>query len=187
MCFSKINIIGSDNGLSPGRRQAIIWTNTKMLLIGSMDTNFSEILIGIHIFPSRKCWFYWYYSNQANLTDTDTSHALKKQLVRLYGSMHIWLYKTYNETSTKWRKKYENFIKICSSVWWIRQVQWGAVITWSIFPRFSNQITFPLNLKKKRIFKARINHSVMEPNILQPKLDKCARLEHLHSLLNCFL
>ena len=27
ICVSKINIIGSDNGLSPGRRQAIIWTN----------------------------------------------------------------------------------------------------------------------------------------------------------------
>ena len=27
ICVSKLNIIGSDNGLSPGRRQAIIWTN----------------------------------------------------------------------------------------------------------------------------------------------------------------
>ena len=27
ICVSKINTIGSDNGLSPGRRQAIIWTN----------------------------------------------------------------------------------------------------------------------------------------------------------------
>ena len=27
-------IIGSDNGLSPGRRQAIIWTNYGILLIG---------------------------------------------------------------------------------------------------------------------------------------------------------
>ena len=31
---SKITIIGSDNGLSPGRRQAIIWTNAGILLIG---------------------------------------------------------------------------------------------------------------------------------------------------------
>ena len=27
ICVSKLTIIGSDNGLSPGRRQAIIWTN----------------------------------------------------------------------------------------------------------------------------------------------------------------
>ena len=33
VCDSKLNIIGSDNGLSPGRRQAIIWTNAGMLLI----------------------------------------------------------------------------------------------------------------------------------------------------------
>ena len=37
-------IIGSDNGLLP-RRQAIIWTNTGILLIGSLGTNFVEILI----------------------------------------------------------------------------------------------------------------------------------------------
>ena len=40
-------IIGSDNGLSPGRRQAIIWTNAGILLIGPLGTNFSEILIEI--------------------------------------------------------------------------------------------------------------------------------------------
>ena len=41
----KLTIIGSDNGLSPGRRQAIIWTNAGLLLIGPLGTNFSEILI----------------------------------------------------------------------------------------------------------------------------------------------
>ena len=35
--------IGSDNGLSPGRRQAIIWTNAGILLIEPLWTNFSEI------------------------------------------------------------------------------------------------------------------------------------------------
>ena len=33
ICVSKLASIGSDNGLSPGRRQAIIWTNAGMLLI----------------------------------------------------------------------------------------------------------------------------------------------------------
>ena len=40
-------MIGSDNGLSPGRRQAIISTIVGILLIGPLGTNFSEILIGI--------------------------------------------------------------------------------------------------------------------------------------------
>ena len=42
---SKLTIIGSDNGLSPGRRQVIIWTNAEILIIAPLGTNFSEILI----------------------------------------------------------------------------------------------------------------------------------------------
>ena len=43
ICVCKLTIIGSDNGLSPERRQAIIWTNAGILLIGSLGTNFSDI------------------------------------------------------------------------------------------------------------------------------------------------
>ena len=52
--ISKVAIIGSDNGLSPGQRQAIIWTNAGILLIGALETNFSEILIEIFTFSFRK-------------------------------------------------------------------------------------------------------------------------------------
>ena len=34
ICVGNLTIIGSDNGLSPGRRQAIILTNAGILLIG---------------------------------------------------------------------------------------------------------------------------------------------------------
>ena len=54
ICVDKRTIIGSDNGLSPGRRQAIIWTNAWILLIGSLGTNCSEISIGIQIFSFKK-------------------------------------------------------------------------------------------------------------------------------------
>ena len=47
ICVGKLTIIGSDNGLLPGWRQAIIWTSAGILLIGPLGTNFSEILIGI--------------------------------------------------------------------------------------------------------------------------------------------
>ena len=47
ICVGNLTIIGSDNGLSPGRRQAIILTNAGILLIGPLGTNFSEILIEI--------------------------------------------------------------------------------------------------------------------------------------------
>ena len=45
ICVSKLTTIGSDNGLLPGRYQAIIWTNAGILLIGPLGTNFSAILI----------------------------------------------------------------------------------------------------------------------------------------------
>ena len=54
VCVSKPGIIGSDNGLSPGRRQAIIWTNAGILLIQTLGTNFSEILGEIHSFSFSK-------------------------------------------------------------------------------------------------------------------------------------
>ena len=54
ICIGKLSIIGSDKGLSPGRRQAIIWTNAGILLIGTLGTNFSEILIEIHTFSYRE-------------------------------------------------------------------------------------------------------------------------------------
>ena len=52
---SKLTIIGSGNGLSHDRRQAIIWTIAGLLLIWALGTNFSEILIEILHFHSRKC------------------------------------------------------------------------------------------------------------------------------------
>ena len=39
ICVGKLIIIGSDNGLSPARRQAIIWTNAAILLIRPLGTN----------------------------------------------------------------------------------------------------------------------------------------------------
>ena len=57
ICIGNLTIIGPDNGLSPGRRQAIIWTNAGILLIGALGTNFSEILIKIHTFSFKKMRF----------------------------------------------------------------------------------------------------------------------------------
>ena len=54
ICVSKLTIIGSDNSLSPDRRQAIIWTNDRKLLIGPLGTKFSEILVEILTFSFKK-------------------------------------------------------------------------------------------------------------------------------------
>ena len=57
ICVNKVTAIGSDNGLSRGRRQAIIWTNAGILLLGHVGTNFSEILTEIHTFSLKKKHF----------------------------------------------------------------------------------------------------------------------------------
>ena len=54
MCVGNLTIIGSENGLSSGRHQAIIWTNAGILLIEPLGTNFIEILIEIHIISFKK-------------------------------------------------------------------------------------------------------------------------------------
>ena len=54
ICDSKLTTIGSDNGLSPGQRQAIIWNNAGILLIEPLGTNFSEIYIEILTFSFNK-------------------------------------------------------------------------------------------------------------------------------------
>ena len=54
ICVSKLAIIASDNALSPGRRQAIIWNIAGILSIELLETNFSEILIEILTFSFKK-------------------------------------------------------------------------------------------------------------------------------------
>ena len=54
ICVGKFTSIGLDNGLSPGRHQAIIWTNAGIVLIGPLGTNFSENSIEILTFSFTK-------------------------------------------------------------------------------------------------------------------------------------
>ena len=65
ICISKLTIIGSDNGLSPGQRQAIIWTNDGILWIGLLGINFNEILIVIHTFSFKKIHLKMLFANMA--------------------------------------------------------------------------------------------------------------------------
>ena len=51
---SELTTMGSDYGLSPGKRQVIIWTNAGVLVIGHLVRNFSEMVIRIHTFLFKK-------------------------------------------------------------------------------------------------------------------------------------
>ena len=54
ICVGNITIIGSNNGLPPGRRQTIIRSNVGLLLIEPSGRNFGEILIEIYTFLFKK-------------------------------------------------------------------------------------------------------------------------------------
>ena len=54
ICQWSRSVLVSDNGLSPIRRPAIIWTSPGLLSIGPLGTNYSEILIKIQNFSFTK-------------------------------------------------------------------------------------------------------------------------------------
>ena len=82
MCVGNLSSIGSDNSLSPGRRQAIIWTNAGILLIGPLGTNFVEILIEIHTFIQENA-FENVVCEMASVLSR--SQYVNKSLPELYG------------------------------------------------------------------------------------------------------
>ena len=59
ICVGKLTIVGSDDGLSPGRRQAIIWTNAGIWTLGNkFQWNFnrnSNIFIEENTFENVVC------------------------------------------------------------------------------------------------------------------------------------
>ena len=60
ICVGKLIIIGSDNVLSPGRHQAIIWTSTGILLIRPLGSGVhfvsASMCLMTHINDSRPRW-----------------------------------------------------------------------------------------------------------------------------------
>ena len=58
MCVVNQVSIGSVNGLSPIRGQAIIWTNVHLLSIGPLGRKFSEIRITMQNFSFKKMHFW---------------------------------------------------------------------------------------------------------------------------------
>ena len=88
ICVSNLTTIGSDNGLSPGRRQAIIRTNDGMLFIEPLGTNFNELLIEIHIFSFKKMHFKCRLENGGHIVSTSVLTSSKARLLmgKYYGS-----------------------------------------------------------------------------------------------------
>ena len=81
ICAVKLNIIGSDNGLSPGRRQAIIGTNAGILLIGPLGTNLIEILNEIYTFSFKRMYLKMSSGNGGHLVSASMCTANRSNLI----------------------------------------------------------------------------------------------------------
>ena len=93
MCVGKFTIIGTGNGLSPGRHQIIIWTSAGILSVGPLGTHFSEIWIEIHIyFHSRKC--IWKFLRNVGHVISDSTTRSKQIRAKQLHSIHFQWYLT---------------------------------------------------------------------------------------------
>ena len=108
ICIGNLTIIGLDNGLSPGRRQAIIWTNAGILLIRqtrnklqwNVDQN-SNIFIHENAFESVLCEMASILSRPQcvnGLLSPDRHNAMSsltgprlniKTVLSMYGDFHV--------------------------------------------------------------------------------------------------
>ena len=91
-----MTIIGSDNGLSPGRRQALIWTNAELLLNGPIGTNFREFWIKFLTFSFKKM----------RLKVSSSCRPLDVAIVLLptvYRKLWSWIKNCINLTEAYWR------------------------------------------------------------------------------------
>ena len=99
ICIRNLTIIGSDNGLSPGRPQAIIWTNTDISSIGPLWTNFSEILIAIHTFLFKKMHLTMSSANIAAILSRPQCVNLRRLQLHLPGVNELRGHPTWTEVT----------------------------------------------------------------------------------------
>ena len=110
ICVSKLIIIGSDNGLSPGRHEAIIWANAGILLTENIRTIFISILIEMITFQFKKMR----HSSPVNYHSPDIhmykAHKIEKR------NRH-WLHRKLSLTTTGATAN-ENFIHMTLRCQW---------------------------------------------------------------------
>ena len=111
ICVSKLTIIGSDNGLSPGQHQAIIWTNAGIFFIGPVKQNSKRV-------PTDKprkisVSFQWYFKVKIpNFHDNSECYKTEKRRTKCYAwSPHT----SYDHNWVSSRKSYKSSYLI----WWI--------------------------------------------------------------------
>ena len=165
ICINKITLIGSDNGLFPCRCQAIIRTNTGILLIWPLETNFSEISIKIHISSFSKMYLkmssakWWPFCFSLNVLgrfplkegqNTTVLHSqyhgcwctgnTRSQGISRYGTDLVSLEYSSHEkewlTHWGWEKMAAIFqTTFSNALAWMKIIVFWCKFRWNLFPR----------------------------------------------------
>ena len=135
ICVSKQTIIGSDNGLWPGQCHAIIWTNAGILLIGTLGTNFSEILSKIHTFS-------WTKMHLKMLFEKWLQFRFGLDVLNSLGPGNAYnIFLSFFHTDKFVIFNYRHIALV------FKQLQYGAVITRSIFSDIFTKDSLPIRAR----------------------------------------
>ena len=116
ICVSKLTVIGSDNGLSPDRRQAIIWTNGELLLIAPLGKKLRwnlNLNLNSHIFIQENSFECVVYETTAILSPPQ---CVKRQT---YASLV-----TKRNKNTVTGAKYVTLCKYVCVLQWYHELKW---------------------------------------------------------------
>ena len=148
ICFSRFTIIGSGNGMSPGRHQAIIWTNAGILLVWPLGTKFCEKVIKIQIFSFKKMLSvkWWPFclcpivlNIEKGLTKYHKHTRTELEVVQCYHALGFWL-----SSGALW-----HVVRSCSALicWWQGLVCHGSALCMGSLKSFKvNQFPGHLHL-----------------------------------------
>ena len=90
ICIGKLIITGSDNGLSSGRCQTIIWTNAGILLIGPLGRNCSEILHD-DIIKWKHFPHYWPFVRRIHRSPVNSLHKGQWRGTLMFSLICAWI------------------------------------------------------------------------------------------------
>ena len=137
-CISKLNTIDSDNGLSPGRRQAIIWTNAGTLLIGPLGKNpLENVVVKLTAILSRpqcvKSASHKYHTtNYISLVDWGNGWCLVVCPFRT----RVVLYRTFGRDYCVWTWQFIIKLKRTESTEFAAYFRWRYIICSAKFVKF---------------------------------------------------
>ena len=138
ICVSKLSIIGSDKGLSPGRHQAIIWTKAGISLIRNLGTNFSEIVSEMFTLSFKKMRL---KTSSVKWRPCYLGLNVHKDIRRMYSfwtNMFVNLLKL-NYPQTRWQTFWQ--MTFSNAFSWMKILEFRFKFHWNLFLRVKSTIS----------------------------------------------